>query len=165
MRDYWSISGLAAEFRLDRRTVARDLDVGDVQPAPEKGPKGHTLYRLRDAVNAFADNNRLGTSTETWRERCSDGGRESGAREMSEAVVNALAKRLDRPALRVVLEVLVAELHTLIGVIYGRMSDGEEFHGAALPWAELSDAELEAALRSLIDEGYLPSDDEEAGAA
>ena len=144
---HWSISGLAAEFRLDRRTVAKYLDLGDVKPAPERGLKGHQLFPLRPAVNALVDAGYLGTDrADDWSHRS---GRESGARELAEAVLDALAKRLERPALRVVREVVAEELHRLIGVIYER-EDAEAFHGA-----QLSDAELEAALRSLIEEGFL----------
>jgi len=64
----------------------------------------------------------------------------------------------------VVLEVVAAELHSHIGRVYGREAEPEKFHGCALDWPSISDAELEAALADLIGDGCLPGHDGEAAA-
>jgi hypothetical protein len=59
-------------------------------------------------------------------------------------------------------EALAAELHAHIGRVHGREAAPEGFRGAPLDWPSCSDAELEAALRSLIEEGYVPDNGETA---
>jgi hypothetical protein len=119
------------------------------------GPKGPSL-RLRDAVCVLADAGIFESQREHADDSRHQGGSESGARDLAERVVDALAKRLDRPALRVVLEVVTDELHAHIGRTYHHERDPENCQGRALEWPKLTDRDLEAALRSLIEDGYLP---------
>jgi hypothetical protein len=49
----WSISRLADEFGLDRRTVAKRLRDAHVQPCGKRG--GSDVYRLADAAPALVD--------------------------------------------------------------------------------------------------------------
>lgn len=46
-----SISTLASEFGMDRKTVARRLDASGITPADQV--RGYPVYRLRDAVKAI----------------------------------------------------------------------------------------------------------------
>lgn len=46
-----SISTLATEFGMDRKTVARRLDASGITPADQV--RGYPVYRLRDAVKAI----------------------------------------------------------------------------------------------------------------
>jgi hypothetical protein len=111
MREVWSINRLAAELRVDRRTVSKYLDLADVKPAGQ-GPKG-PLYRLRDAVAVLADAGVFESITARADHSRHCAGRETGARELAERLLDALAKRLECGALRVVVEVIGAESCTV----------------------------------------------------
>lgn len=50
----WSISAIATEFGMDRRTVAKRLD--GIEPAGEKS--GHSAWRLSDVVSALTGKSR-----------------------------------------------------------------------------------------------------------
>src|SRR5262245_26948792 len=101
MREAWSVNRLATEFGSDRRTWSRVLDRAALKPSAQ-GSRG-PLFRLRDAVGAMVDSGFLGADAERSGQWGHDEGRESGARELAERVVDALTKRLEGPALRVVL--------------------------------------------------------------
>jgi hypothetical protein len=154
MRESWSINRLATELRVDRRTVGRHIDLAGVKSSGA-GPKGPT-FALADVARALADAGIFESRSERERDTRHMSGRESGGRELAERVLYALAKRLEPGALRIVCEVIVAELHRHIGHVYGHEHDPENFHGAPLDWPSLTDLELDAALRSLIEEGYVP---------
>lgn len=49
----WSISRLATEFGIDRRTATRRLEKAGVQPSGKRS--GHVVYNLRDAAPALVD--------------------------------------------------------------------------------------------------------------
>jgi hypothetical protein len=137
----WSVSALAAELSADRRTVAAAIRKAGVPPAGE-GPKG-PLFHLRPVAAALL------TST-CW--SCIES-RTHGAQDMAAALLKRLPKR--RP--RVMVETLVAALFESIAAGEAEAFDLEPSEPP--DWRRMSRAQLEAALRKLLKDGYLPSEE------
>jgi hypothetical protein len=157
-REPWSINAVSMVLGTDRRTIAKHVLRANVKPAAE-GSHG-PLYALRDVVRVLADAGVLGDP-----ERAASWGgkdaRDAAARDLAEQLLETVPKRLGPKPLRAFREVLGAELH---GYLESLHHDPERpdywLTGDALDWKALSDAELGEALRALIEDGFLPDDEE-----
>ena len=158
MREPWSVNALSLELGPDRRSITKWLSRGDVKPAAE-GSKG-PLYWLRDAVNVLADGGLLGDKERAgrWRHYYQQ---ESAAREFAGRALLALAKRLPDEMPRALREVLADELWAYVEECDAMMRGKRYKRGESPAWSSMSDRALGAALRSLIEEGYVPAGEEE----
>jgi hypothetical protein len=139
-RQTWSIHAIAVELGCDPRTVARAIDRGGIEAAGE-GPRGPT-YHMQPVARAILE-------AHCWEcpERHTHG---------AQAAVAALLKRLPKRRPRVMVETLVAALFESIAAGEAEAFDLEPSEPP--DWRKLSRAQLEEALRSLLEDGYLRSE-------
>lgn len=154
MREAWSINALSLELGTDRRTIGKWLSRSEVKPV-EDGPNG-PLYRLKDLIDVLVDApvDLLGNTERRslWSANYYDA---RGVRQFAGRVLRALGKRVPSEAHRAIRELIAAELNPHLEECEACMKGKSWKRGTQPDWAAMSDAQLNRALRALIDVGSL----------
>src|SRR5262245_65364356 len=104
MPEHLSVNALSLALGADRRTVARWLDIGNVQPVA-RGANG-PLFRLRDAVRVLVD---AGLLSNEKRQLGYFRAQAAAAGELAQRISRALGKARAEDQLRTVLHIIADE--------------------------------------------------------